>query len=90
MRLSNNKKSAEMSIQLIVIAAITLLLIAVLAIIVAEKLNLLSIGTSCGGFSDSTCASSCVELGADYKQMDVNAALGCKSGKVCCVKLPEE
>jgi hypothetical protein len=77
-------KKAEMSINIVVVAAIALLLLVILAYLVASKLGWFDSVTKCGGTSTSLCADSCQE---GYSQQGSGKAAGCKEEQICCVKV---
>jgi hypothetical protein len=81
-------KKAEMSINLIVVAAIALLILVILAVLVARKLGWLDVMTRCGGAGNGICADDCAAFeDGTYTSEGTGPNIGCKESQSCCIKI---
>jgi len=77
-----NKKGVELSMNLIIIAAIGLLVLVILAVLVINAVNNTNSGMKSCNVMGGTCQISCVGYG---DQIPSTTATDCtKSGKICC------
>ncbi|MBN2458810.1 hypothetical protein JXB28_00870 [Candidatus Woesearchaeota archaeon] len=81
-------KKGDLSVNVIVVAAIALLVLVILAYLVASKLGWFAKATGCGGATESICVTSCDELDGTYRQIASGTDAGCSADMVCCVKVP--
>jgi hypothetical protein len=80
-----NKKGSELSMNVIIIAAIALLVLVILSVLVLQKFGKLNEGTGCEGLGGSCMISTSCNL-ADG--MITSPTDDCKNtGEVCCYKL---
>ena len=77
------KRRGELSMEVIIIAAIALLILVVLTILILRKGNDLSTGTGCEGVGGS-CLDEC---GEGYAR---NFGNTCSEGRVCCVSVDRQ
>jgi hypothetical protein len=87
-----DKKAQGLSMNVIIIAAIALLVLIILAVLVLRAGRGVTEGTGCqgiGGTCDSSCAALEDEKGGTWTQNYANGgkAGGCGADEVCCVPL---
>ncbi|MGM5480995.1 MAG: DUF948 domain-containing protein [Nanobdellota archaeon] len=83
-----NRKGSELSMNVIIIAAIALLVLVILAVMLLQKGGDIQEGTSCtglGGECCSSCGNACVVGGQKYSVPHPTGE--CPSGQQCCLKL---
>jgi len=74
-----NKKGSEMSMNVIIIAAIALLILVILSVMIINSGGKINEGTSCVG-------GNCMyEADCEAQGGFANPASGCSDGEVCCV-----
>ena len=84
-----NKKGVELSMNVIIIAAIGLLVLVVLSIIFLGRAGVLGQKTQDCEVQGGLCGEKCGEPGtptAEHAQR--NPLLTCPQGQVCCLKIP--
>ena len=80
-------KKGELSINVIVVAAIGMLILVIISVLVFRSGGGLVEGTSCEGLGaniDATCVASPADCSENYNGI-VNRAAQCPTGTVCCV-----
>lgn len=86
-----NRKGSELSMNVIIIAAIALLVLVILAVMLLQKGGDLKEGTSCealGGKCCSACDASCYDnQGNTYKIHNNAQDSSCSEGQQCCLKI---
>jgi hypothetical protein len=75
-----DKKAQGLSMNVIIIAAISLLVLIILAVLVIRAARTTETGTNCEGVG-GTCADACSDLGEGYFEHKAGV---CPQGKVCC------
>ena len=82
------QKKGDLSINVIVIAAIAMLVLVVMVYMVGSKLGWFARATGCGGAVEGVCAYSCEELGTNYRPIGTGSDVNCKPEQICCIKMP--
>ncbi|MFP4118438.1 MAG: DUF948 domain-containing protein [Candidatus Woesearchaeota archaeon] len=88
-----NKKGSELSMNVIIIAAIALLVLVILAVMLLQKGGDLKEGTSCeslGGKCCYSCGESCSENGVTYSIHNTPADSSCSGDQICCLRLGDD
>lgn len=78
-------RRGELSMEVIVVAAIAVLVLAILAFLIVNWGKIFHDGTQCTQIGGAQCADSCEGLG-DYAQVGYE---GCGEGQVCCLPIGE-
>jgi len=86
-----SKKAQGLSMNVIIIAAIALLVLVILAVLILRAGRGVTEGTGCSGVG-GICADDCADLGGVYVKNLPNSgrAGGCQEDESCCVPLLEE
>lgn len=82
-----NRKGSELSMNVIIIAAIALLVLVILAVMLLQKSGDLKEGTSCEGLGGECChdcgTGDCQDYGVHSTAQDSS----CRQGQQCCLKI---
>jgi hypothetical protein len=84
------KRGAEMSINVVIIAAICLLVLVILAVLLIKSGGKIDTATSCRALAGAQCSDDCSSLGEGYAQ-DLTRKCDA-AGQKCCIQIsaPQE